>query len=59
MALGADCGSSTVLEMMCVTTTPGRPLTSFFLGLATRPSATSPRRLELPGENSELGVDGN
>ena len=52
MAPEADCGLSTVLEALCVTSTTRFPVPANCR--ATRPSATAPRRLKLPGGGFKL-----
>ena len=61
MASVANCGSSTVLGVLRVTTTVGFLVpgecraTKFFAALATRPSAPTLRRLWVPGAGCRLG----
>jgi hypothetical protein len=55
MAFEADCGSSTVLEAPRVASTPGHPWVWLLAALATRPSATAPRRLRLSSAGIQPG----
>ena len=58
MALEADCGSAAVLEALCVASTSRSPVPegcrATCAALATRPSATAPRRLWIPGRGFRL-----
>ncbi len=56
MAFKADCGSSTVLEEICVARTARHLWVWLLAVLANRPSAIAPRRTRAPGGGCRLGT---